>query len=76
MNSLKVIPPKWYGNAQEELWVLSNKFLAYLSGNLDTNEYNFHLLAAPVQSLIAGTQCKIPKELEFFLREDVSKQHN
>lgn len=67
INSLKVVPAKWYGNSQEELWVLSNKFIDHTLGKLNANEYNFHILMAPVQSLIAGTRCKIDKQLQFYL---------
>ncbi|NP_001154975.1 major royal jelly protein-like 7 isoform X1 [Nasonia vitripennis] len=59
-NGVKVIPPTPY-QREEELLVLTNRFVTFQLGQLDANDVNFRVLKSPVKRLIAGTKCEIPR---------------
>ncbi|XP_046389435.1 protein yellow-like [Ischnura elegans] len=42
---------------KQNLWVLSNKLQAFLYGELDKSEYNFRILALPVEDAIKDNSC-------------------
>ncbi|CAH1154780.1 unnamed protein product [Phaedon cochleariae] len=46
------------------LWVISDRMPRFLITSLDYNEVNFRVLFAPVEVLIKGTVCDVPKRLE------------
>ena len=67
-NELKVTVPT-QPMEQEELWVITNRFVQYSLGVLSADDYNFRVLAAPVKRLIEGTKCQIPAETLQSLKE-------
>lgn len=61
LNGVKVIPPR-EGNREQEVLVLSNKFIDFMLSQLRPNEKNFRVLGAPVRKLIENTKCAFPRE--------------
>lgn len=59
-NGVKVIPPSML-NLEQELLVLSNRFMGFQLSALNPNEKNFRVLSAPVHRLIANTKCAFPR---------------
>ncbi|KAJ8687045.1 hypothetical protein QAD02_022839 [Eretmocerus hayati] len=58
VDAVKVIPESVLG--VEEVWVLSNRYQAFVQNLLDFDEYNFHILRAPAKNLVTGTKCEPP----------------
>ena len=66
-NGVKVIPPR-DDQPEEELWVLSNKFLSFQLGLLNERDINFRILKKPVGELVAGSRCEMPPETRLALQ--------
>jgi hypothetical protein len=41
----------------QNVWILSNRLHRYLSGELDPNDYNYHILTARTDAAVKGTVC-------------------
>ncbi|XP_014207736.1 major royal jelly protein 1-like [Copidosoma floridanum] len=62
------IVPKTITKSSEELWVLTNRFLAFQLGTLDFADVNFRIMKSPVKDLVEGTRCELPAQLQAALR--------
>ncbi|XP_058797668.1 major royal jelly protein 1-like isoform X2 [Phymastichus coffea] len=62
VNGLKVI--RVPHSRDEEVWALSNRFIAFQLGQLDANDYNFRVLKGSVKKLITGTSCELPRKTQ------------
>lgn len=76
---VKVVPTTDY-NGDEELWVLTNRFLGFELLSLTADEYNFRILKSPVKKLIAGTVCEMSPEIKHapteMPEENISEDEN
>ncbi|CAB0038352.1 unnamed protein product [Trichogramma brassicae] len=69
-SGLKVIQPS-ERNPEEELWLLTNKFVEFQLGKLDVDRVNFRVLKRSVRELVDGTRCDLPPGTRMAL-----EQHN
>ncbi|XP_011505298.1 PREDICTED: major royal jelly protein 1-like isoform X2 [Ceratosolen solmsi marchali] len=63
-NGIKVITIS-NNQTDEELWVLTNRFIGFQLGQLNSNEINFRVLKSPVKTLTTGTKCEISAKTQF-----------
>lgn len=48
---------------EHRLWVISDRMPNFLLSKLDYNDINFRIFSAPIDKLIDGTICKLPRYL-------------
>ncbi|XP_058797669.1 major royal jelly protein 1-like [Phymastichus coffea] len=73
INGMKIIAVPY--SKDEELWVLSNRFLAFQRGQLNFNDNNFRILKGSVKKLITNTVCELPRKTRQAL-EDINKYND
>lgn len=66
-SGVKVVP-KQITKSSEELWVLTNRFLAFQLDALDFGQVNFRIMKSSVKDLVEGTRCELPAQLQAALR--------
>ncbi|KAJ8680071.1 hypothetical protein QAD02_015858 [Eretmocerus hayati] len=60
---MKVLPSRSLPDG--ELWLISNRFTHnYILKKFDKTQINYRVMRTPVDKLIAGTKCEIPKNLQ------------
>lgn len=66
--------PESITKTSEELWILSNKLIKFVSREMDFDEVNFRVLRSSVKELIAGTKCEMPIEFKEELKR-IQRRH-